>query len=362
MTKFKYKPFKTYLKEGATAGTDLEHAIEQSWVKQAPEPFGIITQDASQKILNFLQNAPAKADVGEAIQIGANKFPLSSDWKKFGGSDGTPKSDVVLGASNKLRMSVKMGDAQLMSGAAGETTATFMCVAERMKIDQAPWFGEIIDGIEKSFNKGHTQKYNVATEIKSKINPELNKYNDLNKKIQQDLDKFFADHEEFYNEFVIECMSGAMKFGGLGATLETDKDPIAEFVFCANPDGTHTKLIKIDDPGFVAKVRAASKLNVRFKSNSLKEKGVKNGKYNFFSVLGINTSAKKLEKQLQSESLTESLREGIMDKLKDLYRQMVDFWKKATAWIKESFQNFLDFFGLDPVVTINDTFKMSEVW
>ena len=62
-----------------------------------------------------------------------NAYPASKKWNSYfpGGAKGstlTPKTDFVIG---KDKISLKTGDAQLMSGGRNEATATFYVAAEQ---------------------------------------------------------------------------------------------------------------------------------------------------------------------------------------------------------------------------------------
>lgn len=66
----RFLSFKTFLKEAATAGTDLEYSIEQSWVEQKPIAYKAISSEAAEKILKYLQNSHLGAEPGQVEQIG----------------------------------------------------------------------------------------------------------------------------------------------------------------------------------------------------------------------------------------------------------------------------------------------------
>lgn len=378
------KSFKTFLKEAATAGTDLEHSIEQSWVEQKPIAYKAISSEAAEKILKYLQNSHLGAEPGQAEQIGASKFNLSKDWVKFGGKDGTPKTDVVLGEGNRIaRLSVKMGDAQLMSGGPGESLATFNCVAEKMNIINDTELEKLLNKIPETFTRGRVEG-RVEPALKAG-NEVLTMFDQKNKEIKSMLEEYFNTNEAFHEEFVIECMSGAMKFGGIGATLDTDKSsPIAEYVFCSSMGGDHPKLNKIDDKTFARKVIEATNLYVRFKSTSVKSKGEKTGEYDYWTVMSMTTNAKKLEKELAKAQVTsdaetqeqlnnstisyydgdilvEGMYSELADKVKNAWQQIKNLWQNILNWIKKSIQNLLEFFGLELDIHMNNTFDWSTL-
>lgn len=378
------KPFKTFLKEALTSGTDLEYSIEQSWKEQKPIAYKAISSEAANNILKYLQSSKIGAEPGQASQIGAENFSLSKDWVKFGGKNGTPKTDVILGEGDKIaRLSVKMGDAQLMSGGPGESIATFGCVAEKMGVINDSELEKLLNKIPETFTRGRVEgKVDPALKAGDEV---LTMFNQKNKEMKSMLEEYFNTNEEFQEEFIIECMSGAMKFGGIGATLDTDKSaPIAQYVFCSSMEGEQPKLYEIDNKIFVRKVIEATNLYVRFKSTSVKSKGKKTGEYDYWTVMSMTTNAKKLEKELAKAEITSDaetqeqlnnsiisyydgdiLVEGIFselaDKVKNAWEQIKNIWNNILNWIKKSIQNLLEFFEFELDIHMNNTIDWSTL-
>jgi hypothetical protein len=408
MSDFKPKKFKQYITEAKTAGDDLEYALKDTWVAQQPVGYGIVKAPAMQPILDVLLKELGKpSSEAGAEQMGRGSFPVSPIWD---GNNGTPKTDVALKKDGEIyRLSVKMGDARLMSGRVDETIATFKAAAANSSIynDQelTRIYVELLDDVKNSFNTGrtkgvgvemvpvgqvwkyvgkgkgsHAKKVIVKAPVKSGTveaelayhgpdeNKDLQLHNRLKEEATKKVTEFFNQNEKFRMEFVREALSGAIKFGGLGATPHTDKLPIAEYVFSSNKDGSMAALHEIED-NFVKAVDKASAISFGFKSTQVmkvtKKVSVGTGLYEYSTTCQIGTQIKKLTAALQAQAKNEGieeefdmLTEGIFDKLgefakglwnkiKSLYEQFTSYVDKAIKWMKESFDNVLHFFGME---------------
>ena len=86
------------------------------------------------------------------------------------------------------------------------------------------------------------------------------------------------------------------------------------------------------------------KIDVRFKTGSVKSKGEKTGDYGYATVLGIQSDPEKAEKQAQAEKklkVKNQLKEGVFDSINSFFK---DTWKK----IKTSMSSLLNFFIGNP--------------
>ena len=130
--------FKNYLTEGSLKAEDYEAAIVVGFHKITGQKFDVEKSGVGAKTMSVLENNPAALEAGEKIaiavkkhfklgnvkaeQYGRAKSSLTGEWKKYGATDTTPKTDILIG--NK-RLSLKIGMAQLMSGGKSESLATF---------------------------------------------------------------------------------------------------------------------------------------------------------------------------------------------------------------------------------------------
>ncbi len=186
-------------------------------------------------------------------QFGASTGKLSALWKKHGGTNATPKTDMY--TSNYNISLKKAGGSQYASGTAGETLSTFHAALEYMgadgkskakiksimksikdnfekiQLDMAK--GELADldagkavggNIKKGskiYRKGKGNKPDQAWSTKDQ--DEFKKFKDteqfhktLNDRIKKDLS--VEKEPEFRKWFLFEAMSGFKKFGGSRST------------------------------------------------------------------------------------------------------------------------------------------------
>ena len=80
------------------------------------------------------------------------------------------------------------------------------------------------------------------------------------------------------------------------------------------------------------------KIDVRFKTGSIKSKGEKTGDYGFATVLGVQSDPEKAEKQVKPKS---KITEGIFDSVTSFFKNN---WQK----IKTSVSSLLNFFIGNP--------------
>ena len=170
---------------------------------------------------------------------GKSKSNLSSFWVSFGGTDGTPKTDMY---NKDYNISLKKkGGSQLASGGKGETIATFHAALEYLgKQDgDSPQIDKIMKQIEDNFAKISTKYSKTALEKLSKDKKNLSStdkkavsdfitaeafHKELNKEIQDNLT--FDTQPDFLKWYTYEAMSGYKKFsiqkGKASVCLEFD--------------------------------------------------------------------------------------------------------------------------------------------
>ena len=172
---------------------------------------------------------------------GKSKSNLSSFWLNFGGTDGTPKTDMY---NKDYNISLKKkGGSQLASGGKGETIATFNAALEYLgKQDgDSPQIDKIMKQIEDNFGKISTKYSKTALEKLSTNQKNLSPvdkkavsefitteafHKELNKEIQQHLT--FETQPDFLKWYTYEAMSGYKKFsiqkGKASVCLEFDSN------------------------------------------------------------------------------------------------------------------------------------------
>ena len=333
---------------GRSRGEDMEHVIVSA-INGKPEGIGDITAEAGVIVSDFLNKNGIK---GRAKVLGADTIDVSSTWKEyFGGkvpaATKTPKTDFVVG---KTKISLKTGNAaQLMSGARNESLATFYTALDKGgdKIHE-----EVISKLKTMFEgmaPAAVSATDLRTAIKTQSDEMVNQANEAHKVMMTELAGIFNSNADFRNAFAHEAMSGEVKFGGgIGA---------CSHFLVSDFDGKKNKIKRVDDSSYVAKVAGQMKVSVRFKTTSVKKKGVKTGEYRYSSVVGLNVSKmhEEAETLMNGGLLTEA---NIGDWVKRQWGRLKETFMKALAYIKKSLKNALDFLQVEPVVRAKTTVKL----
>ena len=333
---------------GRSRGEDMEHVIVSA-VNGNPQGIGDIPAEAGVAVADFLAKNGVK---GKAKVLGADTIDVSSTWKdyfggKVPGATKTPKTDFIIG---RTKISLKTGNAaQLMSGARSESLATFYTALDKGG-DQI--HKEVIDKLKVMFDgmaPANVSATDLRTAIKTQSDEMVTKANAAHKLMMNELAGIFNSNKDFRNAFAHEAMSGEVKFGGnIGACSDF---LVSDF------DGSRNKLKSVNDMGYVAKVADQMKVSVRFKTTSVKRKGVKTGEYRYSSVVGLNVSKmhEEVDQLLEQKFLTEA---KVTDWIKKQWTNLKEAFKKALAYIKKSLKNALDFLQAEPVINVRTTVKL----
>ena len=305
------------LKEAETGQATLfESALVYAWYKVngIPVPKGAILPDELSKLKSnkTMVKKAEEAIIDLGLQKGKSaratgrtgeKATLTEFWKSQGASNTTPKTDVILG--NK-KISVKVGNSQLMSGGKNESVATFYAAAKKvpgiLETDEAK---AVLDTFDKFIEVGYTKSGAVEAGLKSGKNKVLTAGDKAHKEMSSKLEDLFNKSPEFKIAFAQEAMSGYEKFG-------SNSDASADYVLSVSPDLSSPKLHSTQNSGYAAKIADQMKLTVRFKSSSEKLKGEKTGRYRFWSVVSLISDPTKLK-------------EGVMDTIKSYIYKVKDY-------------------------------------
>lgn len=235
-----------------------------------------------------------------AVHTGGKKDqPITKEWKASGGSDNTPKADLILQNQNTgetIRASVKCGEAQLMSGKTPETSGTFIS-ALNIASDQRT----LLEGTEKTVKKiMKKMREGLAISEKTKRGPvslyiaggdyenkdaEIKRIQELHKEITGQLEDLFEQDENFAAGVVYEALTGVGKFGE--GSMGT-----ATHVLSMNKDGTNASLVAIDWE-YAKKVAKAIKIGIKFKSSAIEPKEIKKKWKEFKKKLGRKPTDKE---------------------------------------------------------------------
>lgn len=217
-----------------------------------------------------------------AIHTGGKKDqPITKEWKASGGSDNTPKADLILQNQNTgetIRASVKCGEAQLMSGKTPETSGTFISALNIATEQQT-----LLEGTEKAVKKiMKKMREGLAISAKTKQGPvslylaggeferkdkEIKRIQELHNELTTQLEDLFEQDENFAAGVVYEALTGVGKFGE--GSMGT-----ATHVLSMNKDGTNASLVDIDWE-YAKKVAKAIKIGIKFKSSAIEPNDIK---------------------------------------------------------------------------------------
>jgi hypothetical protein len=336
------------LKEADTGEATLfESALVYAWylvngLKVPPDailPEELDKLKSNKKMLEKAKNViiELKLQTGKSARAtgrSGEKATLTDFWKNQGAVNTTPKTDVILG--NK-KISVKVGNSQLMSGGKNESLATFYAAAKKVPgILNTKEAKEVLNTFDKFVEVGYTKSGGVEAGLKSGKDKILAAGDKAHKEMAEKLESLFTKSPEFKIAFAKEAMSGYEKFGA-GSPASAD------YVLSVSSDLSNPKLHSTQNDAYASKIADQMKLTVRFKSSSEKLKGEKTGRYRFWSVVSLISDPTKLK-------------EGITDTIKSYIDKVKDFMDNGIY----SLTKFL--FGdtlTDDDISVNDTIDFS---
>lgn len=358
------KSFKNFIVEGdTTRAYDMEKVI----VSAAGGPSFVSklipnSEDIGKKIVTDM-----KLDgVGKFPK---NTYPATDRWNKYfapkkaSGSTLTPKTDFMIGDK---RISLKTGDAQLMSGEAKETTATFFTAAEESGMTTDKLVMELGGHIKNLLPSSNLKKLGIKgnkTELEKAgkfIEVEmLKKADDAHHAFKNDLRKVFSANKKFAEAFTFEAMTGKEKFG--------NSDGTAEHFLIVDYEGNAQIHNAFTDKAYVKKISQQVNPDVKFKSTQSTAAALKTasnpkgktGYYTFWSAVGLGVKMVVEEEIKNSQNM---LNEGIFDSIKDFGKRIMNKVKnwlsKVIQTIKkfvgDSWKKLMDFMGIEPQVSFNN--------
>lgn len=296
-----------------------------------------------------------------------NSYPATDKWAKYflpdkpKGSTLTPKTDFIIG--NK-KISLKTGDAVLMSGERKEATATFYNAMDNTKTldDAVKRLKKHIDNMLPSTdmtkynikgNKTQLSKAGKFAEIEI-----LKKADEAHKAFKKDMRDVFINSEGFGREFTFEAMTGKIKFG--------DNDGTANHFLVTDYDGNATlhKVTKSSDE-YVSKIMKYVKPDATFKTTQKKSaklvspsnKKGGTGYYTFWSALKVGVKMIQEEEIKNADLLNESIFDIIKRTFKKAINWIKSFFKKIYSFVSKSYKSLMEFMVIEPVVKYNNMVK-----
>jgi len=285
MIKLKATDYETLIVMGWYLINDLEIDFDKSNIKKSL--YDVLIQDDD--VLQIGKNIAYKiktelnmnGDEDAKLLSRNNKSPLTEFWISYGAVNTTSKTDVLIGDK---RISVKMGDSQLMSGGKNESIATFHAAVNKSNTILTPQYYKTLD-IMNRFVTSNLAPTKVNVILKKGDDDIINDAEKAHKEIMFELGKIFDDNEKFRIEFAREAMSGLMKYG-------EESNSTAEYILVSDYVGEHIQINSIYDNDFCNKVSKNMKLQCRFKSSGRVIKKKKTGEYNYWSVISLITQHK----------------------------------------------------------------------
>jgi hypothetical protein len=351
-----------YLTESKIKAEDFEAAIVIGWHNINNQTFNLSKSGINEKIYVNVSSMPKVIQAGERIaqaikdhfgmrgtekaeQYGRAKSGLTEFWKSHGATDTTPKTDILIGDK---RLSLKIGNAQLMSGGKSESTATFYAAMENSQINESAQIQNVMSILE-NFVTASLAPSQLRPIIKSGENELVNKGEKAHKEIMAELGKLFQENKQFKIEFAREAMSGFMKYG-------QNSNASAEFMVVSDHSGSSTKIKSVYDDVYCEKIADKMRLQARFKTSSRKIGGEKTGEYNFWSVVSLIVNAMDEEVQQSGDTLNENAFMRVFQKVRGKLTGLII---KAKSLIKKASKNLLKFFGTEPEIKVKTEIDFS---
>ena len=343
---------KVLLSEAKTGGATYEVGIIMGWHnivgkkynqsdaqvsnknQKKVKPFHIKTGENIVK--NLIKIKPDIKTAASASHSGSGSVSVTSDWAKYGAKNTTPKTDLIIG---KYNISLKMGPAQIMSGAKEEALATFYYALNQKKfVDNFKNSPEVQDCVEiiEQFQKGYTTG-TTGDAIKSKSDQVVVEVNRVHKLTMARLETLFNTDEEFKYAFYKEAMSGYGKFG-------KNSFASADWFLVSDASGNRVSFHSIDDDKYIQKVANTSTISVKFKSNSVNPRD-DGADRRWWSALGLMSKDLTKMEDLSIDEGLGSFVKNIVDKTKKLISKSIDVLKGLA---KRSVAGFLKFLGILP--------------
>lgn len=347
------KKFSSFLTEAKLKAEDYEAAIVMGFHEITGQQLDVESSGIGKKTYDVIEANPdvkaagvkiAKAvkshfklgDKTKAEQYGRAKSTLTDFWKSYGATDTTPKTDILIG--NK-RLSLKIGDAQLMSAGKAESLATFYAAVEEVGEDiKKDKNYKLTESAIDDFITSTTAPSQIRPLIKSGENEIVNKAEVAHKNAMKVLGDLFANNRDFKIAFAREAMSGFAKYG-------KDSNSAAEFMLVATHDGTGVSIHSVYEDEYCSKIADKAKLQIRFKSSQGQRKSLvtpqnpkgKTGVYSFWSVTSLIVNAMSESTNLEGQSLQE------IAMLRKAKTAIVGFIARMFRAIKKTAKKFLNF-------------------
>jgi len=345
-----FTEFSYYLQEAGSGagnkGLEMEKVIIAALTGGKYKPTNkTIGSNAGKKIIKKVKLSGSVREMNKSYEVTrqwTSYFPRG----KVGGGTKTPKTDMIVGGK---RISLKTAqsdgkndNAYLVGATKSEAQAIFYSACKASRISNK----KIVKRIGKHFNKMYVSKVvevkGDAKELKANLKSQMvNRGQEFRNVFLGDLKELF-DEDIFSYHYTLEAMTGRTKFG-------PKSEAAAEWCLIVDNTGDKAVLHNLfKDKAFVNKVKARTKLQVRFGGSNTKS----TGGYSTWTHT-VNQYVEKLSRLTEeAEHLTEI---ELWNKFKNA---MVKMFNKVIEWIGDSWQKLLEFFEVEPRIS----FKNNISW
>lgn len=351
--------------DAQTKAADLELAIVDAINTGKPEMY----QTLSKAIASELEKMGITGNASKPP-----KSQISKKWKDYGGTDTTPKTDILVGSS---KISLKMGSSQFMSGESGEARATLLAALERSGLDKkiAQAALDSVNNLQKNV------KYSAyVTDIRKmpgykSVESDVQVPGKASKEVkmlmtqeaaqaafEKDLLSVLDPNKNLglKNAFILEAMDGMIKFNNSAGTANYLLAVAGESTFYDETKGLAAlgkkgeksipsfMHINVIDESLAAKYANKVSIIVKFKTRSSGSS----------DVVGImlkesDDFKKKLKEILSKKNEAQSfqksmllIREGMWDDLKDMvgssWKTIKSLWQTFVAKVDKAISDFTD--------------------
>ena len=353
------KSFKNFLKEADTSGAfEMEAALVAAANKDKKAKFKDpeVTVAGAMKVLK-------REKISGKGKFPSSRYDVTKEWASFfdgkvPSSTKTPKTDIIIG---KNRISLKTGNAQLMSGQRPEANATFFAAMKSVdntallkKIEKE--IGQLKTSFKLTDKKGkqiHGNKSDLVGTAKGKVFKEIDEFHT---QFKNDLRKAFNQNSSFAEEFTFEAMTGMQKFGNNIGT--------ADSFLITNKAGSKSAFHKVKSASdkYVKKIASQVKPDVKFKSSSVKGSANKSGDkvYSFWATVGLGVKMvldegfEQIEKELMTEDIADVWNK-LKDKVGNLFNKFISYimekFAQAKEWIGDNFKRLMEYMDYEPIVS-----------
>ena len=317
--------------------TDIYKDLEKA------EPF-------AREVYKFLKKQPElKRNVGEAKFVGSKAKDVKPvDWWQ---GRNVAKTDILIeSARKKVRISVKHTSTNMVvsSGSHGKEIKS---VLEATK--QYGYVQDDLKEVEKIVNNtifemeqvlqadvGKRYPYGVKELRKqAKVDPEIAEAYEKHEELHEKIRDFFRNNYNIRKAFVEEGLTGKVKFGN-------DSIARAEFLLSTDNNGEF-EFSKITEP-YVEKVMNYVHPTISIRGTNLATKD--NPSFKIFSNLlfEFKKGKKFIEENMNEDIYDENF---LIDLINKTITKLKEIGNKIITFLRTSFERFLEFFGLEFVVS-----------